>query len=72
MMCVSVPFSSYMSMLVSIVLVVGTKDCLQTKYCIAGNIGGNYIWRIGGFLVAPPILNPPILRQPRRCSNKAW
>ena len=30
MMSVSVPFS--MSMLVPIVLVVGTKDCLQTNY----------------------------------------
>ena len=30
MMCVSVPFSVSMSMLVPIVLVVGTKDCLQT------------------------------------------
>ena len=29
MMCVSVPFSS---MLIPIVLVVGTKDCLQTNY----------------------------------------
>ena len=26
------PFLSYMSMLVAIVLVVGTKDCLQTNY----------------------------------------
>ena len=26
-------------------------------------------WRIGGFLVTPPILNPPILRQ---CPEKAW
>ena len=26
------PFLSYMSMLVPIVLVVGTKDCLQTNY----------------------------------------
>ena len=31
--CVLVfPFLSYMSMLVTIVLVVGTKDCLQTNY----------------------------------------
>ena len=35
-------------------------------YCIAGNIG---IWRIGGFLVTPPILNQPILRQ---LPEKAW
>ena len=31
--CVSVfPFLNYMSMLVPIVLVIGTKDCLQTNY----------------------------------------
>ena len=24
-------------------------------------LAGNYIWRIGGFLVTPPILNPPII-----------
>ena len=35
----------------------------QVIYRIAGNIGGNYIWWIGGFPVAPPILNSPILRQ---------
>ena len=28
----SVPFLSYMNMLVPIVLVVGTKGCLQTNY----------------------------------------
>ena len=43
------------------------------KCHIAGNIGGgNYIWRIGGFPVTPPILNLPILRQLCRLPEKVW